>query len=120
MAHGQITHIEFPADDVARARRFYEGLFGWTFREFEGVPDYLLFNTGSAEAGGAIGKRGESTGQQILAYVEVDSIDELLPRVDGLSGKVTRGRSEIPGQGWYAIIVDSEGNELGLYESLPR
>lgn len=120
MAHGQITHIEFPADDVGRARRFYEGLFGWQFREMPGYTDYLLFNTGSAEAGGAVGKRGDSTGQRLLVYVEVDSIDELLPRVPGLSGKVTRERTEIPGQGWYAVVVDSEGNELGLYEALAR
>ncbi len=120
MAHGQITHIEFPADDVGRARRFYEGMFGWQFREMEGFPDYLLFNTGTAEAGGAVGKRGESTGQRMLVYVEVDSIDELLPRVAGLSGKVTKERTEIPGQGWFAVVVDPEDNELGLYESLPR
>ena len=120
MAHGQITHIEFPADDVGRARRFYEGLFGWQFREMEGFDNYLLFNTGSAEAGGAIGQRGDSTGERLLVYVEVDAIDDLLPRVPELSGQVTKERTEIPGQGWYAIVVDPEGNELGLYELRPR
>ena len=29
------------------------------------------------------------------------------------------GKTAIEGQGWYAVIVDSEGSELGLYENLP-
>ena len=63
MAHGQMTHVELPADDPARARKFYEGLFGWEFGEMPEFPDYLLFSFGEIErAGGAIGKRDESVG----------------------------------------------------------
>jgi uncharacterized protein len=116
MAHGQITHIEFPADDTERARRFYSELFGWQFRAMEGFDGYFLFNTGSAEAGGAIGERGRSTGERTRLYVETDSIDAVLPRVPELGGEVLVEKTEIPGQGWYAVINDSEGNELGLYE----
>jgi hypothetical protein len=119
MAHGQITHIEFPADDLDRARRFYSELFGWQLREMEGVPGYLLFNTGSADSGGAIGERGKSTGEQLRVYVTVDSIDDTLQRVPELGGSVTTPKDEIPGQGWYAAIADSEGTEVGLYENLP-
>lgn len=32
MAHG-IVHFEIPADDIARAKRFYGDLFGWTFQD---------------------------------------------------------------------------------------
>ena len=121
MAHGQITHIEFPADDTDRARRFYSELFGWEVRAMDGDPGYFLFNTGSAEAiGGAVGERGKSTGERTRLYVETDSIDALLPRVPQLGGQVLTGKTEIPGQGWYAVINDSEGNELGLFEGLPQ
>jgi predicted enzyme related to lactoylglutathione lyase len=120
MANGQITHIEFPADDPARAKRFYGELFGWEFTEIPGFDDYYLFSFGTVErAGGAIGKRGESTGDKLRVYVDVDSIDPVLARVPELGGKVTTPRTEIPGQGWYAVIDDSEGTELGLYENLP-
>ena len=120
MAHGQLTHIEFPADDLERARRFYGELFGWQLNPMPGFEGYLLFKTGSAEVGGGIGLRGESVGEQVRIYAEVDSIDDLLPRVTELGGSVTTGKTEIQGQGWYAVINDSEGNELGFYESLPR
>lgn len=116
MAHGQITHIEFPADDTERARRFYSELFGWQFREMGERSGYFLFNVGTAEVGGAIGRRGENTGQRLQAYVEVDSIDDILARVAGLGGAVREGRTDIPGQGWYAVVSDSEGNEIGLFE----
>lgn len=120
MAHGQITHIEFPADDTERARRFYSELFGWQFRAMEGFDGYFLFNAGTAEIGGAVGERGKSTADKVRMYVEVDSIADVLPRVAGLGGEVLTEKTEIPGQGWYAVINDSEGTELGLYESLPR
>lgn len=117
MAHGQITHIEFPADDTERARRFYSELFGWQFQEMEGLPGYFLFNTGPASAiGGAIGERGRSTGERTRLYIETDSIDAALARVHELGGTVVTEKTEIPGQGWYAVVNDPEGNELGLYE----
>ena len=38
-------HFEIHADDMPRARAFYEGLFGWSFAEY--VPDfYYLVTTG--------------------------------------------------------------------------
>ena len=120
MAHGQITHIEFPADDTDRAQAFYKGLFGWDFEGYEAVPGYFLFNTGSIDsAGGAVGQRGTATGEKLRIYVTVDSIDAALAKVPGLGGKVTMPKTEIPGQGWYAVVDDSEGSEVGLYENLP-
>jgi uncharacterized protein len=118
MAHGQITHIEFPADDTERARRFYGELFGWQFREMEGFPGYFMFNAGTAEIGGAVGERGRSTGQRMSVYTEVDSIDDILARVPGLGGSVVTPKTEIEGVGWSAMIADSEGNEIGLFEAL--
>lgn len=120
MAHGQITHIEFPADDTDRAQAFYKGLFGWEFQGWEGAPGYFLFNTGSIDSsGGAVGQRGDATGDKLRIYVTVDSIDDALAKVPRLGGKVTTAKSEIPGQGWYAVVEDSEGSEVGLYENLP-
>jgi predicted enzyme related to lactoylglutathione lyase len=119
LAHGQITHIEFPADDVERAQRFYSELFGWKYDTIPGFEDYFMFNTGPTDAiGGAIGKRGESAPESLRLYVETDSIDALLPRVPELGGSVTLEKTEIPGQGWYAVIRDSEGNEVAMYEGL--
>ena len=120
MSHGQITHIEFPADNTDRAQAFYKGLFGWDFEGYEALPGYFLFTTGTIDSsGGAVGARGTATGDKLRIYITVDSLDETLPKVEPLGGKIVLPKSEIPGQGWYAVVNDSEGSEVGLYENLP-
>lgn len=122
MQHGDLTHFEIPADDPERAKRFYGGLFGWNFQEVPGYDDYALFTTAAGEdaMGGAIGKRGTSAPDRMRTYVRVDSIDEVLPRVAELGGRVIDEKSEVPGQGWFAVLEDSEGNEIALWESASR
>lgn len=45
MATGEISHVEIPADDPERAKRFYSAVAVWEFGEMEGYPDYWLFRT---------------------------------------------------------------------------
>lgn len=85
----------------------------------EGFPEYFLFRSGPGELGGAIGKRDQSAGSVLRAYVTVDGIDPALEVVRANGGRVKTERTEIQGQGWYAVIDDPEGNEIGLYEFLP-
>jgi predicted enzyme related to lactoylglutathione lyase len=33
---------------------------------------------------------------------------------------VVEPKAEVPGQGWYGVFRDPEGNELAVWESLPR
>jgi predicted enzyme related to lactoylglutathione lyase len=116
-----MSHLEIPADDASRARRFYESVFGWETSEMEQFPDYFLFSFGTIErAGGAIGIRNQSTGSQLRLYISVDSIDEVLPKVTANGGTIVEPKTEIVGQGWYAVIDDTEGNQLGLYENAPQ
>ena len=44
---GEIVHVEFMAEDVDRAQRFWSGLFGWKFGD-SGMPemDYRMAQTG--------------------------------------------------------------------------
>ncbi len=117
MPHGQYTHIEIPYDDEERAKRFYGGVFGWEFNSVEGFPGYDLVSPGPGDLGGALGKRGESAGDDVRSYILVDSIDAAARKVADLGGTISTPRTEIPGQGWYAIGTDSEGNALALYEN---
>lgn len=121
MAHGEYNHIEIPADDLQRAQRFYSELFGWKVESTEGFPDYLVYRTGGeGSLGGGIGKRGESAGQQTRNYIEVDSLDEALKKVEQLGGSVKQPRMDIGGDmGFFAVATDSEGNEIALYENAP-
>lgn len=122
MQHGDLTHFEIPADEPDRAKSFYGGLFGWSFQEVPGYEGYHLFTTpvGEQGMGGAIGKRGESAPDRLRTYVNVDSIDATLPKVPELGGTVIADKAEVPGQGWFAVIQDTEGNEIALWEPASR
>lgn len=119
MAHGEIAHVELPSDELGRARTFYSELFGWEFQSMPDFPDYEMFRSGPGEMGGAIGLRGTTAPDKPRIYVDVDSIDETLSMVEGLGGSVAVPKTEVPGMGWYAAITDSEGSEIGIWESLP-
>jgi hypothetical protein len=119
MAKGTITHIEFPADDIDRAKRFYGAVAGWEFSEMEGLPNYWLFRTDTA-SGGGLGRRGETVGQGVRVYIDVDDLEAALASAEANGGSIVTPPSPVPGIGRFAAVLDPEGNEVGLYEAAPR
>jgi predicted enzyme related to lactoylglutathione lyase len=116
MARGEITHIEIPADDIERAKRFYAAVAGWEIGPVEGAPDYHMFRT-APQAGGGIGKRGETVGDSVRIYITVDRLEDALATAEERGGATTVSPTDIPGMGRYAAVRDSEGNEVGLWEN---
>jgi predicted enzyme related to lactoylglutathione lyase len=116
MAHGEINHVEFPADDPERAMKFYSAVAGWEFTEQEGMPGYFLFRSGEGY-GGAVGKRGESIAEKLRVYIEVRSVDDALAAATRTGGTVVEPKSDIPGVGYFAVVNDPEGTEVGLFQS---
>jgi len=113
-----IDFFEIPAEDVARAQRFYSSLFGWQF-EKAGKWDYWTFDTkgeggGPAIAGGLYKK--DTPQMPIVDYIGVNSIDLVTARVSDLGGKVIVPKTGTQGWGFYAICQDTENNTFGLWE----
>ena len=100
MPGAQITHIEFPADDMERAKRFYAAVAGWEFQPMEGFPDYELFVTGEG-TGGAIGARGTSTGTAIRIFITVPDLEAARDAATTNGGTLVEDVTEVPGQGRY-------------------
>jgi len=119
MAHGEIAHIDLPSDDLGRAKTFYAELFGWQIQGMPDFPNYEMFQSGPGELGGGIGLRGETAPNAPRIYVTVESIETTLAKVGALGGSVVVEKTEVPGMGWYAAINDSEGSEIGIWESVP-
>jgi hypothetical protein len=114
--HGEFSHIEFPADDVERARSFYGNVFGWQFEAMDGFEGYFLYTAGPGDLGGGIGIRGQNAPQKVRNYIGVDDVDAAVAKVEANGGSVVVPKTDI-GFGWYAAVTDTEGNELGLYRS---
>jgi predicted enzyme related to lactoylglutathione lyase len=111
MAKGDIAHIEFPADDLGRASRFYQAVAGWDLGDMEAFPDYRLFTRG------AIGLRGKSVGPTIRVYIEVDSLEQGIAAAVASGGAQVEPPTEIGGgMGRFAVVRDTEGSEVGLWQ----
>ncbi len=52
--HHAISYIEFTTSDIARAKKFYSGVFGWNFQDYG--PDYISFDAASAGTNGGFMK----------------------------------------------------------------
>ncbi len=114
-----IVHFDLPADELERAKKFYESLFGWTFMAPPGMDNYFFVETkardGSKGLAGGMGKRMDPS-QRILNYVGVDSLDESMAKAQELGAKVATPKMAVPGWGWLATIEDTEGNLIGLWQ----
>ena len=106
-------------DDVDRARRFYEAVFGWTFEPW-GPPGFYLIHTGDDADPGVRGLMHQrhvprtGTGLNGLEPTfAVDDVDAVLAAVRANGGKVTMDKSPIPTVGVLVRFEDSEGNDIG-------
>jgi predicted enzyme related to lactoylglutathione lyase len=122
----RVAHFEIYADDPERAVKFYTGVFGWQVKKWEGPMDYWLVMTGKDEPGidGGIVKRQQPrTGKDgLIAYlctVGVDSVDTFLEKVTAQGGTVVQPKTPVPGVGWLARCMDTEGNIFGLMQDDP-
>jgi len=110
-----IAHFHFEADDLGRARRFYETVFGWRFRAW-GPPDYFLIETGDdARPGihGSLGRRARGQGPGEGGFectISVDDVAAIAKAIPAAGGEVTMPRNVIHGVGEHIRFRDTEGN----------
>jgi uncharacterized protein len=92
----RVVHVEFPAQDVDRAERFWEGVGGWSIED-AGMPgiEYRMFQEG--DQGGAVYPTMGEPGP--IVYYGSDD------------------KQPIPGVGWFARCKDTEGNPFSLFQS---
>lgn len=117
-----VAHFAINADDVPRARRFYERVFGWKFSAW-GPPDFYQIDTGTdapVTAIGALQKRRELVkGRPTIGYectIAVGSIDDTARAVAANGGTTVMDKSIIVGVGTLMFFQDPEGNVFGAMQ----
>lgn len=128
----RVVHFEIQAADPARAAKFYQGVFGWSIKEFI-VPDaeikdenrYWLVSTGPDSErginGGILFRRGPAPvrGQPVSAYVctiGVASLDKSVEKALKAGAQVAAPKMPIKGMGWLTYLEDTEGNIFGMMQ----
>ncbi len=117
----RVVHFELGAVEPERAVEFYRKVFGWIISKWEGPVDYWLVTTGSDDAPGINGAimRHKDAKPRTVNTVDVPSVDESTKTVERHGGKVVVGRTTIPGVGYQAYCLDTEGNLFGIHEGDP-
>ena len=118
------THFEIPADDIARAKRFYEKTFGWKITQYPMPPGHEYWGVETMTKGepginGGLMKR-VNPGQPFTNYISVQSIDAMNATIEANGGKVVLPKQEIgDGMGWISAFTDTENNLIGLHQMPP-
>jgi len=120
----RVVHFEIHADDPARAVKFYEKLFGWSFQKWEGPMEYWMVITGPDSEpginGGLLKRQGTIDGQAVIAYVctaYVPSVDASVTTALENGGTLAVPKMAVPGVGWLAYCKDTEGNIFGMMQA---
>jgi predicted enzyme related to lactoylglutathione lyase len=117
MKHGQLAHFAINADDVDRAKVFYEKAFGWKAQAW-GPPGFYQFE-GPGMFAALQQRRALVEGQRTVGFectIAVDSIDATEKRILAAGGKVLMKRSVIAGVGTLMFFADTEGNAFGAMQ----
>jgi predicted enzyme related to lactoylglutathione lyase len=114
---GKLGHFAINADDVPRAKRFYESVFGWTFTPW-GPPDF--YQTRDAGVLGALQGRRELVAGVRMTGVEatigVDDIKATVAAVEAGGGRMVMQPVRLEGVGELAFFQDPEGNLMGVMQ----
>lgn len=112
-----VVHFAIEADDVDRARAFYEGVFGWRFEAW-GPPGFYRVLSGTAEVPGiegalyarAVPRRGDDAMVGYRCTIGVPDLDATTQAVVANGATIRTERSTIPGVGSLIEFADPEGN----------
>lgn len=115
MHSNNVCHFAIHADDIARAKAFYEGVFGWQFDEW-GPPDFYLIRTGQSPDPGILGalqKRTQPLGVGVNGYecsISVEDVRKMEAAILEHGGQIVVKPVEIPTVGVLIKFIDTEGN----------
>jgi len=120
-----LTWFEIPVADIDRAKTFYETILNIKMiKRNDGTHESVFFpydpNVIQATSGRVTGvlsksERNTPSANGTLVYINASpNIHTVLDKVEQAGGKIISPKIQIP-PGLIAIIMDSEGNRIGLH-----
>jgi hypothetical protein len=113
------VHVELNTTDPAAARKFYGQLFDWKMEDMDmgGGLTYTVIRPGDGTGGGLMQHPMPGAPSSWLAYVNVDDVRKSTEQARSLGAQVLKEVTEVPGMGWFSIILDPTGAALGLWQA---
>ena len=124
-----VVHFEIPANNPEKLSEFYKNLFGWKFEKMSmgEMGDYWMIETRAGTTqnmekaqntpgtNGGMMKKMDAN-QRPVNYVLVESVDDFSKKIQDLGGKIIVPKTPIPNMGAFALGLDPEGNQVGIFE----
>ena len=123
MTRNPVVWFEIYVTDMARARRFYEGVLAITLTELNSpaadIESMWAFPT-AQDAAGATGALARMKGQQpsgtgTIVYFACNDCAVEARRVPSHGGTIVKDKFAIGQYGFIALVTDPEGNMVGLH-----
>ncbi|MEM9353236.1 MAG: VOC family protein [Planctomycetota bacterium] len=122
-AHGQFNWVDLAAGDMAEAKAFYTGLFGWDCvdQDTQGGPPYAIFEIGGKRLAG-LGQLSDDMRSQGVppawnSYVNVADLESTISKCQELGGAAPMPVCKIMDAGSMAMILDPGGAPLFLWQA---
>ena len=118
---GKVIFVQLTTTDLASAKQFYSGLFGWSFRDVPGtrVPFSVAY-LGSEQVA-AVAQRPAPAGAPAhpawLSFFSTQDVDAAAKLAAGQGARVLSEPHDIPGLGREAVLADPQGAVFGLLAS---
>ena len=123
-----VVHFEIPADDVARAKKFYGETFGWGLTDMPEM-NYVIAQTGELDEkrmpktpgviGGGMAKRNETLAAPSFA-INVKDIDAAMAKVKAAGGTIIKDKMPVGDMGFMVYFKDTEGNVMSLWQTTKK
>jgi predicted enzyme related to lactoylglutathione lyase len=115
----KFRHLAINADDVQRAKGFYEAVFGWNFAPWGPLDYYQVKNAGEGLLGALQSRRELKPGARMLGFeatMGVEDINATIAAVEAAGGKIVMPAIYLEGVGRLIYFEDTEGNLVGAMQ----
>jgi hypothetical protein len=113
-----LRHFAINADDVERAKSFYERAFGWAFTPWGPPGFFQIQDVGAGRIGALQGRR--AIGGQAMPGMEltfgVDDLEATIAAIEAGGGTIVMPPFTIAGVGRLIFFRDTEGNVAGAMQ----
>jgi predicted enzyme related to lactoylglutathione lyase len=119
MNQHSVNWFEIPSANMARAVKFYETILAVSLKR-EVIGDELaIFPSEETGVSGCVmhSPNSKPSAEGTVVYLNAEpSIDTVLHRVQSAGGQIVVPKTALPpGMGFFAHIMDTEGNRVGLH-----
>ncbi|NJL91934.1 MAG: VOC family protein [Coleofasciculaceae cyanobacterium SM2_1_6] len=120
MTSNPIVWCEIYVEDMDRAKSFYESVFQVKLENLESPGMEMWTFPMAMDKGGASGalvkmEGFKSGGSGTIPYFHCDEVAVESDRVVAAGGQIKQAKMSIGQYGFMALIVDTEGNTIGLH-----